>query len=102
MERLDIVIIETDPVELKGVQIVDFHKMEEITEEDLLCDFGVYVSNIDAGSEALSLDIATGDLVLFMDGEAYLTSTAAIFKANLARIGKTRVTLTLGRKSKPS
>ena len=102
MEKLDIVVIETDPAGLEGVQFVDCHKMQEHSEEDLLCDFGVYVSCIDAGTEALTLDIATRDLVLCMDGEDCLTSTAAIFKSNLARIGKTRVTLTLGRKSKQS
>ena len=99
VEKLDIVIIETDSVGLQGVQFVDFHKMVENlnAEEETICDFGVYISKIDDGSEALNLDIKTGDLVLYLNGENFLSSTAAVFKNNLVKCGRTRITLTLGR-----
>ena len=99
MEKLDIVIIEMDPVLLRGVQFVDFHKMLENlnAEEETICDFGVYISKIDDGSEALNLDMKIGDLVLYLNGENFLSSTAAVFKNHLAKCGQTRITLTLGR-----
>ena len=99
MEKLDIVIIETDPVLLRGVQFVDFHKMLENmnVEEETICDFGVYIYQIDDGSEALNLDIKTGDLVLCLNGENFLSSTAAVLKNHLVKCGQTRITLTLGR-----
>jgi len=101
VEKLDIVIIETDPVALKEVHFVDFYKMMENSddEEAPICDFGVYISQVETGSKALNLNIKSGDLVLCMDEEDFLSSTAAIFKTHLTRIGKTRVTLTLGRRN---
>ena len=101
VEKLDIVIIETDPVLLRGVQFVDFHKMLENMngEEETICDFGVYICDIEDGSEALNLDIKTGDLVLYLDVENFLSSTAAIFKNHLVKFGQNRITLTLGRNS---
>ena len=98
VEKLDIVILETDPVGLQEVKFVDFHKMLENADyEEPICDFGVYVSAIDAGSEGLDLDIRAGDLVLCLDDQDFLNSTAAKFKNHLGRITKTRVTITLGR-----
>ena len=98
VEKLDIVILETDPVGLQEVKFVDFHKMLENADyEEPICDFGVYVSAVDAGSEGLDLDIRAGDLVLCLDDQDFLNSTAAKFKNHLGRITKTRVTITLGR-----
>ena len=62
--------------------------LENTDDEEPICDFGVYVSKVDAGSEALNLDIRAGDLVLCLDDQDFLNSTAAKF------------TLTLGRNSK--
>ena len=101
VEKLDIVILETHPVRLQGVKFVDFHKLFEYADdEETICDFGVYVSKVDAGSEALNLDIRAGDLVLCLDDQDFLNSTAAKFKNHLGKVSKTRVTLTLGRNSK--
>ena len=101
MEKLDIVILETDPVRLQGVKFVDFHKMLEYADdEETICDFGVYVSKVDAGSEALNLDIRAGDLVLCLDDQDFLNSTAAKFKNHLGKVSKTIFTLTLGRNCK--
>ena len=101
MEKLDIVIVETDPVALKELHFVDFYKMLEDSdgEEEAICDFGVYISQVETGSEASNLNIKPGDLVLYLNDEDFLSSTAAILKTHLAKIGKSRVTLTLGRRS---
>ena len=98
VEKLDIVITDINPEGLSKVKFVDFYKMlEKSGDEEPICDFGVYVSEIDVASEALNLDIKVGDLVLCLDDQDFLNSTAAKFKNYLGKLGKKKVTLTLGR-----
>ena len=98
VDKLDIVITDINPEGLSKVKFVDFYKMLEKSEdEEPICDFGVYVSEIDVASEALNLDIKVGDLVLCLDDQDFLNSTAAKFKNHLGKLGKKRATLTLGR-----
>ena len=100
MEKLDIVVLEINHAALVGVTFVDFYKMmEKVGDEETICDFGVYVSEIDADSEALKLDLKKGDLVMFMNDEDFLSCTAAQFKTQLSKVGNARISLTLGRNS---
>ena len=98
MEKLEIVVLDINHDQLKGVTFVDFYKMmEKVGDEETICDFGVYVSDIDAGSEALTLNLKKGDLVMFMNDEDFLSCTAAQFKTQLSKVGNSRISLTLGR-----
>ena len=98
VEKLDIVITDINPEGLSKVKFVDFYKMlEKSDDEEPICDFGVYVSEVDVASEAHNLDIKVGDLVLCLDDQDFLNSTAAKIKNYFGKLGKKKVTLTLGR-----
>jgi len=99
--RLDIVVLQSDPrLLLELVRFSDHHRMVEVEEEEaerLVCDFGVYVEEVMADPEATSLNLARGDMVLTVGEQDFLSSTAGQLKHHLARSGRPRVSLTLGR-----
>jgi len=109
VERLDIVIVDSDPrLLLELVKFCDYHRMMETeeaeddvfgSEEDPapLCDFGVFVEEVSNDEEASSLNIRRGDMVLTVEDQDFLSSTAGQLKNQLAKVGRTRVSLTLGR-----
>jgi len=109
VERLDIVIVDSDPrLLLQLVKFCDYHRMMETDEEEddvfgkeedpaPLCDFGVYVEEVSREEEASSLNIMRGDMVLTLEDQDFLSSTASQLKHQLGKVGRPRVSLTLGR-----
>ena len=98
MDKLDIIIIEAKHQELKGVTFVDYHKMlENQNSEEIICDFGVYVSDKEYENE-----MKIGDLMMGMDGDDLLACTAAQVRNMVDKQGMDmdRVSITLGRKKK--
>lgn len=103
VEKLDIIIVETDPSNLGEFNFVDYHRMLENVDDPEnipICDFGVYVASMNNYDDNKDIDVRIGDLVLFLDDEDFLNSTAAQFKNHLAKQSRSRVSLTLGRNLK--
>ena len=98
---MNIIILNINYEILKNVSFVDYHILLDLLEdnEEPSCDFGIFVSSkgdSDFQSENL---IQFGDLVLSLNDEDLLESTAAQLKVLINNLdGKRNHQLTLGRK----
>ena len=86
---------------LKNVSFVDYHILLDLLEDDEepSCDFGIFVSSTgDSDFQSENL-IQFGDLVLSLNDEDLLESTAAQLKVLINNLdGKRTHQITLGRK----
>ena len=84
--------------DLLALKLVDFHQMLELLEDDRepVCDFGVFVVQ-EAGEVA---DLRTGDVVISVEEEDCLESTAAQLRNTISRLDRrANVTMTVGRRT---
>ena len=83
--------------DLLALKLVDFHQMLELLEDDRepVCDFGVFV--VQEGEVA---ELRTGDVVISVEEEDCLESTAAQLRNTISRLDRrANVTLTVGRRT---
>ena len=83
--------------DLLALKLVDFHKMLELLEDERepVCDFGVFVVQEDEVAE-----LRTGDVVISVEEEDCLESTAAQLRNTISRLDRrANVTMTVGRRT---
>ena len=97
IESLNILIIHEKVETLNKLGFLDYHKMLDWLkdEDEPCCDFGIFVVN----DTDLCENIKTGDVIISIEDEDLLESTAAQLKTILNKhINEQIVTLTIGRK----
>ena len=97
IERLNILIIHEKVETLNKLGFLDYHKMLDLLkdEDEPCCDFGIFVVN----DTDLCENIKTGDVIISIEDEDLLESTAAQLKTILNKhINEQIVTITIGRK----
>ena len=107
IEDLKIIVTDIDPGDLKWICFSDYHTMLDIMKEDEypVCDFGIYVSEInpteDNGMDGRKFhcNVHVGDIVICVEDEDVTAKTSAQLKHILAsRKGNEKIQFILGRK----